>query len=187
MGLVIVAILVVGGYWLLSDQAVLVPTPDAPANPVPAEAMRSYASQEYGIEFRYPSSYQISERDLPGSGQRHHHVVTLMRAEDLPPPEGGEGPPAITIEMIQNDLDGMTTEEWIRNSSLSNFKQSGELSSSTIAGQQALSYTWDGLYRGDTTAIALPAYIYAFTVTYLTPEDGIRRDFENLLRTVVFI
>jgi hypothetical protein len=190
IGLVVVVVLAAGGYWLLSDQAVQVPMPNTStttATSAPSGNLKSYSSPEYGIEFRYPSGYELSERDLPGSAQRRQHVITLMRSIDLPAPEGGEGPPAITIEMIQNDLDDQTTEEWIRNSSASNFKQSdGVLSTTTIAGQKSLTYTWDGLYRGDTTAIARPAYIYAFTVTYLTPEDGIRRDFEDMLRTVVF-
>lgn len=187
IGIVVVVVLAAGGYWLLSDQAVQVPTPDTSTS-TPGASLKTYSSPEYGIEFRYPSSYQLTERDLPGSSQRRHHVVTLMRITDLPAPQGGEGPPAISIEMIQNDLDDLTTEEWIKNSSASNFKQSvdGKLSSTTIAGQQSLTYTWDGLYRGDTTAIARPSYVYAFTSTYLTPEDGIRRDFEDILRTVVF-
>jgi hypothetical protein len=186
IGLLIVVILAAGGYWLLSDQAVQVPTPEMPSTS--GDSLKTYNSPEYGIEFRYPASYRLIERDLPGSAQRRHHVMTLMRIADLPAPQGGETPPAITIEMIQNDLDSLTTEKWIKDSSASNFKQSidGRLSSTTIAGQQSLTYTWDGLYRGDTTAIARPAYVYAFTVTYLTPEDGIRRDFEDILRTVVF-
>lgn len=186
MGLVIVAILALGGYWLLSDQAVRVPTPETPAA-TPGTSLKTYSSPEYGIEFRYPSSYQLTEHDQPGSAQRRHHVVTLIRSQDLPPPQGGEGPPSITIEMIQNDLDELTTEEWVRNSSSSNFKQSdGVLTSTDVAGQRSLTYTWDGLYRGDTTAIARPAYVYAFSVTYLTPEDALRSDFAALMQTVVF-
>lgn len=189
IGLIVAVVLAAGGYWLLSDQAVQVPMPgtSTTTTSTPGGNLKSYISSEYGIEFRYPSTYELSERDLPGSAQRRHHVVTLVRALDLPAPQGGEGPPAITVEMIQNDLDDQTTEEWIRNSSASNFKQSdGILSTTTIAGQQSRTYTWDGLYRGDTTVIARPAYIYAFTVTYLTPEDAIRRDFEDVLRTLVF-
>lgn len=185
IGIIVIAVLAAGGYWLLSDQAVQVQTPAIPATDA---GLKTYSSAAYGIEFRYPSSYELVERDLPGSAQRRHHVITLMRIADLPVPQESEAPPAITIEMIQNDLDDLTTEGWIKASGASNFKQSidGRLSSTTIAGQQALSYTWDGLYRGDTTAIARPAYAYAFTVTYLTPEDGIRRDLGGILQTVVF-
>lgn len=189
LGLLMILVIAIGGYWLLNERSVT-PTPVVnDAAPATSTApLLTYASPEYGIEFRYSSSYQLEERDAPGSAQRRHHIVTLMRKEDLPPPQGGEGPPAITIEMFQNDLDDQTTEDWIRNSSLSNFKLSPDsrLSSTTIAGQSALSYTWDGLYRGDTIAIARPAYVYAFSVTYREPSDSIRTDFNALMRTVVF-
>ena len=186
LGILVLIVLAVGGYWLLDS------TGAPPVEPTPAPSadstLKAYSSPEYGIEFRYPPAYQLEERDSAGSAQRRHHIVTLMRIEDLPPPQGGEGPPSITIEMFQNDLDAATTEGWIRNSSLSNFKLSldNRLSTTTIAGQTALAYTWDGLYRGDTIAIARPAYVYAFSVTYREPEDPIRSDFEKLLRTVVF-
>lgn len=189
LGIVVIVILALGGYWLLSDQATVQTPPTATSTATStSSALKAYTSAEYGVEFRYPSSYELTERDTPGNAQRRHHVVTLIRAQDLPPPQGGEGPPTITVEMFQNDLDDQTTEQWIRNSSSSNFKLSldNRLSTTSIAGQSALSYTWDGLYRGDTIAIARPAYVYAFSVTYREPTDPIRSDFENLMRTVVF-
>jgi hypothetical protein len=183
-GAILVILIAIGGYWLLSRENVSTPSTPTPTTPA---GLETYSSPEYGIEFRYPSSYQLEERDAPGSAQRRHHIVTLLRKEDLPPPQGGEGPPAITVEMFQNDLDDQTTEDWIRNSSSSNFKLSlGQLASTTVAGQSALSYTWDGLYRGETIAIARPAYVYALSVTYRELSDPIREDFADILRTVVF-
>jgi hypothetical protein len=187
LGILILIVIAAGGYyWLLNSEGapVVEPTPAPSAD----STLKTYSSPEYGIEFRYPSAYQLEERDGEGSAQRRHHILTLIRTEDLPAPQGGEGPPSITIEMFQNDLDDQTTEGWIRNSSSSNFKLSldNRLSTTTIAGQTALAYTWDGLYRGDTIAIARPTYVYAFSVTYREPEDPIRSDFEKLMRTVVF-
>ncbi len=137
-----------------------------------------YTSAKYGISFAYPSSYELSERDNEGSALREHYTIILMRKEDLPAPEGGEGPPAITIDMHQNNLDSQTTENWIRNSSLSNFKLGeGMLSSTTISGLPALSFRWSGLYEGTTIALSQPNWIYAFSVTYMEPGADIVQDF----------
>jgi hypothetical protein len=119
--------------------------------------------------------------DAPGSEMRKHHVITLMRKEDLPLPERGEGPPAITIDIYQNNLDKQTTEGWIRNSRESNFKLGeGRLASTTISGFPALSYRWSGLYEGSTIVLAEPNLIYAFTVTYLEMGAPIVQDFVAL-------
>lgn len=146
---------------------------------------RVYSSPDYPITFRYPDSYVLEERDNPGSAERLHHTITLARRDDLPPPQGGEGPPSISIDFYQNNLDQLSTEAWIRNSNNSNFKLSNQvLATTTLAGYIARAYTWDGLYRGDTVALAREDFVIAFSVTYLTLEDDIRRDFTEILRTV---
>ncbi|OHA27461.1 MAG: hypothetical protein A3C06_03390 [Candidatus Taylorbacteria bacterium RIFCSPHIGHO2_02_FULL_46_13] len=132
----------------------------------------------YGISFSYPDSYVLSEMDAPGSGERAHHVIVLIRREDSPLPVDGEGPPAITIDVYQNNLDNQTTEGWIRNTSQSNFKLSeGRLASTTIGGLPALSYRWSGLYEGTTIALAQTNWVYVFSVTYLEMGAPIVQDF----------
>lgn len=145
---------------------------------IPHADSLQYSSTIYGLSFSYPSIYVLSEGDAPGSGMREHHWIMLVREEDLPLPEGGEGPPAITIDMYQNNLDKQTTEQWIRNSSASNFKLGdGTLSTTTISDLPAISYRWSGLYEGTTIATAQPKWIYTFTVTYLEIGAPIVQDF----------
>lgn len=140
--------------------------------------MRQYSSDGYGISFAYPDSYTLTEMDAPGDTMRRHHVVTLIRTADLPAPENGEGPTAITIEAYQNDLDKQTTEQWVRNSSASNFKLATTgLSPLAVDGIPALSYRWSGLYEGTTVAFANPAWVYVVSVTYLEPGAPIVQDF----------
>ena len=151
----------------------------------PAPAMRTYSSAEYGISFSYPSTYLLTEHDALGSALRKHHAITLMRREDLPLPEGGEGPPSITIDMYQNNLDTQTTEQWIRNSSASNFKLgAGLLTHARVGGLPALSYNWSGLYEGMTVAVAEPNWIYALSVTYMDANSPIVQDFKALTESV---
>lgn len=163
-------------------------TGEMPVDQVGVQAtstLQQYSSAEYGISFAYPESYVLEERDTPGSAMRKHHVITLMRKADLPPPVDGEGPPAITIEMYQNDLDKQTTEGWIRNTSASNWKLGeGTLTEITVAGLPALSYRWSGLYNGTTIAHAGPRWVYVFTVTYLEMGADIIQDFVAIRESV---
>lgn len=158
---------------------------EIPLRLAPAPAMRTYSSAEYGISFSYPSRYLLAEHDSLGSALRKHHAITLLRREDLPLPENGEGPPAITIDIYQNNLDKQTTEQWIRNSSASNFKLgSGLLTRTTVSGLPALSYNWSGLYEGTTVAVAEPNWIYAISGTYMDANSPIVRDFKALTESV---
>lgn len=148
----------------------------------------SYESERYGLAVSVPGSYVLSEHDAPGSSLREHHTITLIERDNLPLPEAGEGPPAITIDIYQNNLDSLSAETWIKNSSQSNFKLSpeGRLATTTVGGEEALSYRWSGLYEGTTVVVAKPDWIYAFTVTYLSPGDQIVQDFVRMRESIRF-
>ncbi len=148
---------------------------------------KTYESPAYGIAFQYPDTYAIQEHDAPGSALRKHHSVVLMdRVAASSTPEGGEGPTAITIDIFQNDLDKLSVENWVRNTSNSNFKLSvdGNLVPLQIAGKQALGYTWDGLYRGDSVVLDHNKNIVMLSVTYNETSDQIHKDFAYILATL---
>lgn len=155
---------------------------------VPDEAptVQIYDSAAYGLRFSYPESYVLTEHDA-GSGERTHHTIVLMdstAAANLP--IGGEGPPAISIDIFGNDIDALPVEAWIKNTSASNYKLSTDqtLTPATVGGSAGLSYTWDGLYRGESTVIAHGDNILMLSGTYMDSTDAIRTDFSELLRTV---
>jgi hypothetical protein len=188
MGLIAVIVVLAAAYFILfSANDGLEPSANAtttPQNPS-GQQFSTYSNTKYGLSFSYSSEYQLTEMDAPGSALRERHIIVLQRKEDLPPPEGGEGPPSITIDIYQNNLDHQTTEGWIRGTSESNFKLgTGDLASTTIAGMPAFSYRWSGLYEGTTVAIALPNWIYAFSVTYFEPGADIVQDFAALRESV---
>lgn len=167
-GAVAAIAILTGAFFFFRNQIV----PGAPLG------MRQYSSDEYGISFAYPDGYTLTEMDAPGDAMRRHHIITLVRTTDLPAPENGEGPTAITIEAYQNNLDKQTTEQWVRNSSASNFKlATTDLSPLAVDGIPALSYRWSGLYEGTTVAFANPAWVYVLSVTYLEPGAPIVQDF----------
>lgn len=173
------------GYLIYSAQPEVIPPPIIMEEENEAPALLSYSSST--LAFRYPATYLLEEREL-GNAERRHSSITLTPKSSLPAPIGGEGPPTITIDLYQNNLDSLSTDTWIRSSNNSNFKlsQNGLIASTTIAGNPARSYSWDGLYSGRTIAIARPDYIYAFSVTSLTAEDAILDDFGLLMETVLF-
>jgi hypothetical protein len=143
---------------------------------------KSYENEAYGLSFMYPSTYEINEREV-GDAHRGHYSIAVL--ENVAIPENGEGPTAITLDIFQNNLDRQTVSDWIKNSNNSNYKLSHDiLATTTIAGKEGLSYTWDGLYRGESVVFEHKDSIIMLSVTSLTPEDKIRKDFETVLSTL---
>lgn len=148
----------------------------------------NYVNNEYGISFSYPNTYVLNEIDADGSGMRKHHIITLINKSDLPPPVNGEGPTSITIDIYQNNLDKQKTEQWIKNTSASNFKLSnGNIATTTINGTPALSYRWSGLYEGTTVVTSNDNWVYAISVTYMEMGAQIIQDFVKIKNTVKLI
>jgi hypothetical protein len=153
-----------------------------------AVPMKNYFNEEYGFTFDYPEGYLLSEHDLEGSAQRKRHVITLIREEDSPAPKDGEGPPAITIQITQNNLDKLTTRQWVEGSADSNFKQSPDQGTASVkvGGMDGLVYRWDGLYQGETTAVATSKWVYAFSVTFNNEDDDIIADYRRIVNSVAY-
>ncbi len=152
------------------------------------ETVRSvqYVNETYGLTFSYPDTYVLSERDAEGNAMRAHHTIVLMDKNDAASiPANGEGPTTISIDIFGNGIDKQTVEAWIKNSSNSNFKLSIDdvLASTTLSGVPGFSYTWDGLYRGESTVVSNSDDILMFSVTYRDSTDVIREDFRSLLRS----
>ena len=151
------------------------------------DSSEEYASGDLGIAFEYPSTYTIGEHDL-GNGERAHRDIVLIAKKDLPSPQNGEGPPAITIEVFQNNIENYTADSVIRSTNFTNYKLSsdGIIASTTVGGRDGLEFRWSGLYEGRTVVVTGPNWVYAFSVTFLTPDDAIIDDFERILTAVRF-
>ncbi len=168
--IILIIILIVGGF-LIARMWVASPEGDE-------SALKKYENTAYGISFAYPATYVVNEMDVMGEGAREHYAITLTRAEDLPLPINGEGPPMIIIDIYENDTAEQTAEDWIRNADESNFDLGGETIASTqIDGLPASSYRWSGLYEGTTIVLVEAKWIYNFTVTYLEIGAPIVQDF----------
>lgn len=148
--------------------------------------LTAYQNSTYGISFKYPDTYALQAREV-GNGERYHYSIVLIDKVALANlPQAGEGPPTITIDIFQNNLDNLFVEEWIRNTSDSNFKISldGILTPTRVGGADAVTYFWDGLYRGQSVVLAHKGNILMLTVTYNASSDQIRADFSQMLSSV---
>jgi len=161
-------VVLLGGYFLWSN----------------AQSKR-FDSNALELSFSYPKSYTISGHTEEGP-ERTWDVLVLQQESTTPPPQNSEGPPTISIIVLDNST-GLTLENWIRGSAFSNFNLGGEvLASTTIGGEPALAYHYSGLYENDAVAVLHGTKIYFFSVGWLTEGDEIREDFRDILKSVVF-
>ncbi len=151
-------------------------------------ALQRYDNAVFGLSFSYPDGYKLIESDT-GSGERKHHVITLVdKAAAAQAPENSEGPVSMSIDIFQNNIDKLPVRSWIQHTSASNFKLSPDqmLATTTVSGADGFAYIWDGLYRGESVAVAHAGDIVMFTVTSLETTDRIRDDYVTLMNTVQF-
>lgn len=157
---------------------------DNMATTTPQLEINTYRSDAYGISFTYPEGYVLTEAER-GDGHRGHYSIVLMQQEDLPLPKNGEGPPAVTIDIYQNNLDQMSLVAWLTTTNALNYKQGdGTYASTTVAGTEAIVNRWSGLYEGETTAFLHKDNLVAVSVTYFTPEDQIIDDYRGTISSL---
>ncbi len=161
-------------------------TPAIGENEPDTPVQRLYDNATLGVRFSYPGYYVLSEREV-GNGERSHYSIVLIdKTAAANIPTAGEGPPAITIDIFGNGIDKLPLKKWITDTSASNYKLAlvDDLATSTVAEESAYSYTWDGLYRGESIVLAHGSNIVMLSVTYIDPAEVIRKDFSELIGTV---
>lgn len=152
----------------------------------------TYTSDAHGLTFSYPNTYYLEEREV-GNGERTHYAIVLTEdteenkavREGRAP--GREGPVAVTVDIYQNNLDRLDAETWIRSTNDSNFKMSpdGELTPYSVSGLPGYIYRWSGLYEAVAVAVSNDRFVYAFTSTYITPQDPIRDVFDTVVESAL--
>lgn len=181
---VLVLILGVVAYLAYVSSVVVLPVSDNIATSTSQQILKSYSAPMHGLSFKYSDAYELTEKEL-GNAERKHYAITLIRKTDLPPPQNGEGPPSISIDVFQNDLDTMTLHQWLTGTNDSNFKLSdGSYASTTVDGKEAIRYHWSGLYEADSVAFLHKNNIILISGMYLDTTDAIRKDFQNVLASV---
>jgi hypothetical protein len=191
--LIVLAVLVVlgAGWYLFSTY--LVSKLDgtggvtAPQEEQGGDRLVRYESSGLGIAFTYLENRYTLTTHTNGSAEREWQTITLVPS-DFMPVEGGEGPPAITISILDNP-EKLTLEQWIKGDSRSNWKlapDNAQLRAATVGGEEGFAYQHSGLYETDAVAVMHDGKVYLFEGGWLTTNDEIRRDFERLLEKVEF-
>jgi hypothetical protein len=187
IGLIVLGVFVTGGavYFFWPASFSISPGPTAPSSLQDT----GYTFDALGITFLYPKTYVFESYPQEDEEGPWQDFVLVAEADKISADQNGasEGPVSIGVSVFPNP-DQKKLEEWVRTSKHSNFDISadGQLSPSSIGGQPALAYRYSGLYETDAVAVSWQDQIFILSVGWITADDSIRSDFENLLKTVTF-
>ncbi len=150
----------------------------------PQQTLQQYASED-GVSFKYPDSYELASHTV-GTSERQWDVLVLL-PKGYVAPQGGEGPPAITMSVFQNP-EALGLEAWVKGDARSNYKlsQDGAMTAGRVGGEEALFYNHSGLYEFDAVAVKHDGKIFLFEAGFDDQANPIRSDFSNLIKTVQF-
>lgn len=155
-----------------------------------AETSKNYSSQEYGVIFEYPSTYILLENEA-GTPENQQKALVMVednqRNRDIlagKVPEVGEGPTSITVDMYQNPKN-LAPEDWVKENT--NWIMSDKKKETvSVGGKSGFTYFWDGLYAGKSAVVVNGTHAYVFSVTWITADDQMVKDFEKILASVKF-
>lgn len=144
---------------------------------IPDSQLTQYRESELGISFAYPSNYHLEKKD---------NGDLVLSQGDAVIPANSEGPTSITISSYEK-AGNQSLQAWITDSQESNYAiQGNSLREMNLAGKEAFRYSHSGLYEADAVVFeAKNGKVVMMAVTYLSPEDEIRKDFEDVLKTIV--
>lgn len=163
-----------------------IPQPSSVTTPAISESSadwKVYQSKRFSIQFSYPAKY-ILDNDYENtySDQGFMHLYTQEGYELVKSQAGRGGPDFIEVGAYGNPKK-LTALEWAESDTAhSNF--SGKYETVNIAGENGLSYAFEGMGSGDVRVIAHNGYIYTFDVM---GDAAMQADFKRILDTVKFI
>jgi hypothetical protein len=152
------------------------------------EQWEFYESKRFGSKFINPGGYvlETTYEDIY-LDQGHirlydQETYEAMIANAAVP----EAVPLIQISAFKNP-DQLSVLEWVKdNAARSNFgrlNSGGAYDTRQVAGQEAITYSWEGLGSGYTVALSKENYEYIVILTLLDPRSETLQDFERLVST----
>lgn len=154
--------------------------------------MSLYENYLYNFRFEYPENLYMKESE---SADPNMSLLSLVLVEgtkenvDLIEGRytgaGREGPTTITVD-VYNNSKKLTPEQWAKQDKNWNIG-SKQISTGRVGETGGVAYTWSGLYEGESVIITKGEEAYVFTVTWMTPEDQILKDFDKILKLFAFV
>lgn len=143
-----------------------------------------------GLELAYPSTYGVYEKANNLATRAVNTVVWYENTEQNKNFFAGganapsEPPVTMSLEVYSNP-ESLSAKDLL-GASASYMFASNQSVPVVVGGVQGSLFTWDGLYRGRSIALNSKGVLYIFSVTSLTDNDAILKDFDLLLSSVVF-
>jgi hypothetical protein len=157
--------------------------------PVGKSSMVPYINRNYGLQFEYPSNLYFKEKTKAESVADLSIVLVENTKESAGYIEGNpttsEAPISIMIDVHSNPSQ-IGPRSWAEKNANWNIANKSSIIPIEIGGQTGISYTSTGLYESKTYVVSLGSNIYTFSVSWMTQNDQLLRDFDMIINSVVF-
>lgn len=194
---ILVLIILFGVLWMMRDLPVANPYDDqtdlsqtSTATHVGEDSMTTYVNVADHFSFEYPSSLYLKQRSV-SRGEEPKLSIVLVRNtdENVDFVEGRtqdvrEGPTAVTFEVYDNPTN-LSPEAWAEQDKNWGIHASS-VSVVAVDGVNGSSYAWSGLYEGRSVILPQGEDMIVLSVTWMSPEDQILKDFETILDSAAF-
>jgi hypothetical protein len=142
-----------------------------------------------GVSFDYSSAFGEVVKNNNTTNKGQPNIVIFEQNEGAKAFFNGAGkvqseaPPTITVHVYEKGTED--TNSFLKKAA-PYIHSKGEGRPVILSGQNALSYSWDGLYKGDSVAFTRGNVVYLFSVTYITTEDILVKEYESIVNKVRF-
>lgn len=180
----VLALVMLIGFYLLGSLYVTKETEEK------KQTIASYTSVPAALSFEYPKGYYVLEKQVGSETNPQTAIVLVEDTEENRnvvnnvTDEVREWPTMITIDAYLNTK-GLAPEVWAQQETT--WKVSDKVLRPAIIGvSPAVQYNWSGLYEGTSTIVTSGTHAYVISVTWMTADDQIRKDYSALLQTLSF-
>jgi len=146
---------------------------------------KTYTNTQYGFTFNYPSTYTLKTSNTTAvPGEQFGIAITGST-------KGTTSAPASSMSIsVWNNSKQLSLLDWATaNSSFSNYSSGSfntNFKNETLAGHQAISYSWVGMGDGKTVVIANNQTILLLDTGANSKTDQVWQDFDGVLSSLKF-
>jgi hypothetical protein len=165
---------------------------DAPAEAESQGGLAIYESDRLGFSFTVPEGFTIDNSldsaEIEAEYDFRGQIELWSNADDeaiqAGAYEGGtEYPPNVSIT-VYNNPERRLPQDWVEESN--RFLRLGEYSTVMVAGQEAIAFTSDGLYRSENIVFSSPNSEDIIVISYAQGGEGYEQAFQEIVSTFEF-
>lgn len=143
--------------------------------------LKEFNSTIMPLSFQYPEGYIVMEKVDTLTIMKEKDYLSIINGER----EGGEGPAAITIRVIDNP-NNPSPRAWAEQyPPQSNYgMKTTDITEIIVAGKPAISYDADGLYPNRNFIFGTDYRLFYINGAYQDKNSDLYRDFEPLVKSI---